>query len=121
MDSCNEEPLLDMGVIAMLKDLGGAEEPELFQELVELFVKDTRRHLEELAEALRSGDSARLERTAHTLKSSSANIGARSLSRLCAEIEQLGRACRAGEAEALVSMAGREYAKVERALAAPRA
>ncbi|HVS11389.1 MAG TPA: ATP-binding protein, partial [Planctomycetota bacterium] len=121
MDSCSDEPLLDMGVIAMLKELGGAEEPELFEELIELFIKDSRHHLEELAEALRSSDSERLERTAHTLKSSSANIGARSLSRLCARIEQLGRACRAGEAAALVSMAGQEYAKVERALASPGA
>ena len=121
MDSCSDEPLLDMAVIAMLKELGGADEPELFEELVELFIEDSRHHLEELAEALRSGDSARLERTAHTLKSSSANIGARSLSRLCGQIEQLGRACRPCEAAALVSMAGREYAKVERALASPGA
>jgi len=121
MDSCSDEPLLDMGVIAMLKELGGAEEPELFEELVELFIKDSRHHLEELEEALRSGDSERLERTAHTLKSSSANIGARSLSRLCAQIEQLGRACRACEAAALVSRAGQEYAKVERVLASPGA
>jgi two-component system sensor histidine kinase/response regulator len=38
------------------------------------------------------GDAAALHRTAHSLKSSSATLGALRLSALCKEVEALGRA-----------------------------
>jgi HPt (histidine-containing phosphotransfer) domain-containing protein len=44
-----------------------------------------------MVEAAAQGDGDALFRAAHTLKNSSANVGARELSQLCAELEQRGR------------------------------
>lgn len=49
------------------------------------------RHLDDLAVAQREGDSARLLRVVHTLKSSSAAVGAHRLSERCARLEAEGR------------------------------
>jgi signal transduction histidine kinase/DNA-binding response OmpR family regulator len=46
---------------------------------------------QDMVEAAAQGDGAALFRGAHTLKNSSANVGARQLSQLCAELEQRGR------------------------------
>jgi len=115
------DPVLDPDVIASLKELGGEDEPELFVELVDLFLEDARAHLGFLSEALERGDALAIERTAHTLKSSCGNIGAKRLSRSCADLEQLGKHSRLEEAAELVRLAIGQYEEVRSALGAERA
>ncbi len=79
--------VLDLEVLQSLKDLGGEEEPELFRELVELFCRDAKAHVEKLEQSVHDGDRAQVESSSHALKSSSANLGARRLASLCQRIE----------------------------------
>ena len=83
--------ILDMRVIATLKELGGDDEPDLVIELIGLFLQDAPLRMKEIESSLQSGDIALLERAAHTLKSSSANIGAARLSASCKSMEELAR------------------------------
>jgi HPt (histidine-containing phosphotransfer) domain-containing protein len=80
-------PVLDQGVIASLRELGGEDDPGLFIELVNLFLSDTPERLHALGEAMDRRDPSALERAAHALKSSSANLGATELSALFRDIE----------------------------------
>ena len=91
MSDLQPEPVLDLAVLAALRELGGNDEPGLADELVLLFLEDSSRRVRALEDALASGDRTGLLRTAHTLRSSSVNVGARRVARICTELETLAR------------------------------
>jgi two-component system, sensor histidine kinase and response regulator len=82
---------IDARVIQGLRDLGGDDEPELLSELIDIFLEDAPQRMKDITEGLAGGDLGRVERGAHTLKSSSANIGALGLSDLCRRIVECAR------------------------------
>ena len=120
MDSPHNAPVIDASVLEMLKLLGGDDEPQLFVELIDLFITDAKQLVDALQRALETGDVKLLERTAHTLKSSCANVGAMQMSKLCFELEQLGRAAKLDGAQELVNQALAQYERVELALTAEK-
>lgn len=85
------EDVLDMSVIAALRELSGDGDESLFRELLELYVDDSTKQMKRLEESLSGGDIKVAERIAHTLKSSSANLGATAMSKICREMEMHGR------------------------------
>lgn len=89
----SELPLVDLDVVAELRDATGGD-MDFVRELVETFVEEAGGHLEALAAAIEADDPAGLVRPAHTLKSSSASVGAMRLSELCRGIEESSRAGR---------------------------
>ena len=115
------EQVLDARVLDDLRALGGADDPGLLTELIELFLRDAPERIAEIEGALERGDAASLERAAHTLKSSSANLGATSLSALCREIEAAARARATAGLPALVTRSRELYRRVEAELAKVRA
>jgi two-component system sensor histidine kinase/response regulator len=110
------DPVLDATVIASLRELGGSDDPELLAELVRLFLADVPERLRLLGEAVERSDPRILEREAHALKSSAANLGALGLSALFREIESAGRAKDLARAESLVARSRGEFERVEAAL-----
>ena len=108
--------VLDQDVITSLRELGGTDDPDLFTELVTLFLEDTPQRLDELGEAMSAQDAAGLERSAHSLKSSSANLGAMELSAIFREIERAGRDHDLDRAAALVQQSSEAYQRAEAAL-----
>jgi len=70
--------------------------------------------------ATTTGDGPGLLRAAHALKSSSANVGAVALSRLCAELEVLGKKGQLKEAGPLMATAERSWLRVQKALQKPQ-
>jgi HPt (histidine-containing phosphotransfer) domain-containing protein len=58
-----------------------------------------------------------MTRAMHTLKSSSAQLGARKLSLLCKDLEARGRAGSLEDADALLTQAGEELERVHEGLA----
>jgi histidine phosphotransfer protein HptB len=120
MNPSDKAQVLDMTVIETLKSLGGEDEPDLFVELIELFLEDARCNFEALGHSLDEMDAGTFERTAHTLKSSCGNIGAASLSRTCFELEQLGRSGHLEEASEILESALSEFENVCRALEAEK-
>jgi len=82
-----QAPILDSEVVAGLRELGGSDDPGLVAELVDLFLEDAPKYVGEINGGLESGELDRVLRASHTLKSSSANMGAASLSALASSIE----------------------------------
>ncbi|MBW2027510.1 MAG: Hpt domain-containing protein [Deltaproteobacteria bacterium] len=61
-------------------------------ELMDVFLRDAETQFEQLKNALHQGDKKSLERTAHTIKGSAANICAKVLSNVAHEIEKAAKA-----------------------------
>jgi HPt (histidine-containing phosphotransfer) domain-containing protein len=64
---------------------------ELLTEIVEQFLEDSPRLLEEVGAAVAAGDAGALKRAAHTLKGAASNFGAAAVVATCLELEGIGR------------------------------
>jgi HPt (histidine-containing phosphotransfer) domain-containing protein len=93
---------------------------EFFVELVDLYLHDTPKRLIELRRALDAGDTPTLTREAHTLKSSSANVGAMKMSEIARELEIAGRTGEMGRMAEQVTRTEKEFELVRSALKALR-
>jgi len=97
---------------ALSRDSGDA----LVHKVVTAYMGDTPRHLHALRQALGGLDAESVRRVAHSLKSSSANIGAARLATLCRELEGLGRAGSVDGAAPLLYDMEREFVSVRQSL-----
>ena len=70
----------------VLAEVAGAS-PEFANELVDLFVRDSRKRVTTLATAVQSHDRTVLRTAAHGLKGSAGAVGARRLSMMCHVLE----------------------------------
>jgi HPt (histidine-containing phosphotransfer) domain-containing protein len=108
--------IIDPIVIQGLRDLGGEDEPGLLAELIDIFLEDAPQRMKDITEGLAGGDFGRVERGAHTLKSSSANIGALDLSDVCRQIVESARTHRTETLPELCASSARCLAEAESAL-----
>ncbi len=108
-------PIIDPAALANLEGLGGLD---FLAELVAQFGKDARRHVEALAAATADCDPQAFRETAHSLRSSAANVGAKRIFAMCldwraATLEQL-----AGEGEAWIARLHETLIETEGAISA---
>jgi CheY-like chemotaxis protein len=85
-----EEDPLDRSVLTGLRELQEEGEPDILNELIELFLNDVPPHLKTLQEAVEGKDASSIERIAHTLKGSCGNMGATRMAELCEELQEVG-------------------------------
>ncbi len=109
--------VLDPAALDRLKEWGG---DALLGRMVSLFLELGPERVATLTEALSAGDLEVLERTAHSLKSSSGNVGALRLSADAARLETAARAARPDNAQEtlteLVAAIGRSWEETSHAL-----
>lgn len=103
--------VLDPDVVDSLRELGGGDEG-FVTELLREYVEDTAVRLEVLSQAAAKGDALRVRQEAHSLKSSSGNVGATAVASICAELE---RAAQAGDVPSLTPLATRLRERFEEA------
>jgi signal transduction histidine kinase/CheY-like chemotaxis protein/HPt (histidine-containing phosphotransfer) domain-containing protein len=103
---------LDQEVVRDLLDVMGNE----FADLVRVYLEDTPKTLLRLHEAAMSGNIPELVGPAHSLKSTSANLGAMRLSELAKQIEHGARAGTLDDPIRLVLALGQELKRVTQAL-----
>jgi two-component system, sensor histidine kinase and response regulator len=85
-------PPIDKTVLDGIRQLEGAGNHGFFERIISLYLSGAPGLLEGVLSAAEKGDMESLLRAAHTLKSSSANVGAIGLSDLCRKIEGKVRA-----------------------------
>ncbi len=83
--------MLDAAVLGELRELEEMTDPGLVAELVAEYLVDAPGRVEELVRSLAEGDREGVGRAAHSLKSSSAYLGALGLAGVCREIEEAAR------------------------------
>lgn len=111
-----EEDVLDRPTLSRLRELQEAGEPDVVAELGAIFLSNAPSRIASMREALERNDPDALHRAAHSMKSASASIGALRLSRLCAEIEALGREARLDGVEEMLRDLDAEFERVRREL-----
>ena len=93
--SSNFQPGVDspinFDILQNLRELDDEEDPDFLGELIQIYLLDAPQHLAAMKEAIFLGDADSLKLASHTLKSSSANLGAVSFSEVCRELEYMGR------------------------------
>jgi len=111
-----EEPVIDSSLLESLRELQGDGEPDILNELIALFLSDVPSQLADLREASEAGEAHSVERIAHTLKGSAANMGAMKMKALLAELEEIGRSGKLGAAPERISRVEEEFGRVRAAL-----
>lgn len=84
--------VLDAGALERLRELDPQGKSRLLERVLRAFESSASRLAKQFREARAAGDMQGIRHVVHTLKSSSASIGALMLARLCAEIETSIRA-----------------------------
>lgn len=108
--------VLDPSTLAELRDEGS----DLLLDLIEIFLRETPERLQLLANAAATGDYAQAERSAHTLKSSAAALGAESMRAVAAEAEAAAHSGQLDPVVPLIARLRREAEVVEAALRVER-
>ncbi|NEO57567.1 MAG: response regulator [Okeania sp. SIO3B5] len=109
------EGVVDLSVLQELKEMAGGES-ELLVEVIDCYLEDSPKLLDEMSQAIKQQEAKLLQRSAHSMKSSSASVGANNLSELCKELEYIGRGGITEGADKILSQAQAEYRLVETAL-----
>ena len=113
--SLNDSDTLDQHVLDELCDAASGE-MRMIVELVDLFQKNVPSLIEQLRESAANQDAAELCRAAHTLKSASANLGARGLAAMCKSLEDQGKTGKVNGAMEEIAQIKDEYARALDAL-----
>ena len=104
--------IIDESVLADIRALERAGPTDLLAKVVTIYLEESSRLVPQLTAAARAGVGAATSAVAHSLKSASANVGAKRLAALCAEIEQLSRTPATDATMTRVSAIEVEYAEV---------
>lgn len=108
--------VLDEAALENIRALQRSGRPDVLQTVIGHYLASAPKLLVGLRQAVESGDAKALRMAAHSLKSSSRNLGALALATLCQELEHMGRASAIEGATALLADLESGYGHVERAL-----
>jgi CheY-like chemotaxis protein len=111
-----EPEVLDPQALERLRATLGQQADRMLPNLIEGFYEDAERLLQEARLALAQGQADELRRASHTLKSTSATVGAMALSSVARELEQAARDGRLEGAAGQIDQAEAEFARVKTAL-----
>lgn len=86
-----EGPAIDRASLDQINDLDPNQNGELLNNIIDTYCENAEVLILELMEAAKGNDLDTAVRAAHSLKSSSANVGAQRLAALCRSMERHGR------------------------------
>ncbi len=110
-NSAITDGVLDAGVLQSLRQMGGEQ---ALTQIVNQYLEDAPVSLQGVQDAIATTNPEALRQSAHTLRSSSANLGALTLAELCKQLEALGKTGTTDGADLAPLLA--EYPRVEAAL-----
>lgn len=87
----SEAVVIDQESLDRVRQMQREGQPDILTKLIDVYLASSPELIEKLQAALKENDLAAIELNVHTLKSSSANLGALDYSALCAEAEQAAR------------------------------
>ena len=108
--------VLDMSVVEELLSLVDDGDPELFIDLIQMFLDDGPCKVRAITEGLEEGDLDKVERAAHSLKGSSGNLGAILLQETCDRMQLASRKGQVDAVRLLTPAVTANYAAAETAL-----
>ena len=116
-DTVDECPV-DRRVLDRLRALRRPGAPDLLLRVIRIYRDNAPVLIDDMARALAAGDGEGLRFAAHSLKSSSANVGGVAMSTICERLEILGHESRLLAAAPLMADLKQEYARLDTLLLA---
>ncbi|MBD2260224.1 GAF domain-containing hybrid sensor histidine kinase/response regulator [Pseudanabaena sp. FACHB-2040] len=110
-----EKGVLDPESLDQLRHLAGDSAPEFLVEAIDCYLDEAPKLLQAIRSSSVAQDTATFRRSAHTLKSGSATVGATVLAQLCEQLEHRSQGQPLAAENDLSRLEG-EYAKVQSAL-----
>jgi signal transduction histidine kinase/DNA-binding response OmpR family regulator/HPt (histidine-containing phosphotransfer) domain-containing protein len=107
---------IDMKALDRVSALQRPGAPDILAKIINLYLENSPGLVAGMHEALASQDADKLRTCAHTLKSSSANVGAETLAGLCKELEAMGRDAKLVGAAATLDVVDFEFKAACKAL-----
>jgi HPt (histidine-containing phosphotransfer) domain-containing protein len=86
-----ETSAIDSEAINNLRELNPGDGGAFLREIIAIYIEDTPKRIEDLKTSMAAGDVALFTRSAHTIKGSSANVGAFVLKGVAERMESLSR------------------------------
>jgi two-component system, sensor histidine kinase and response regulator len=106
---------LDLMALKAISKLGNGSN-EFLKKIVSIYFRDTPNHIFEIQKGIQEKNSEKILQAAHSLKSTSANVGAMTLSGFCQELESNARLKMIDDAASQLARIKSEYALVVTAL-----
>ena len=111
-----EPTILDYQVLNSLRSLAGAKAKTFLAKIISQYLEDIPQKLQEIQQAINNNDAQAFRQAAHSLRSSSANLGAITIAELCKQLENLARSGTTQGASATMEQLAQEYPQVKLAL-----
>jgi two-component system, sensor histidine kinase and response regulator len=109
--------VIDRKVLDELSKVRTNGKPELLARVINLYLTESPKLMQKLKQAAGAANASDIAASAHSLKSSSANVGAKALSRYCADLEASARRADTDEARKILTKVENEHGSVQNALA----
>lgn len=108
--------VLDPEALKALQAMFGENAASIVNEMIDCYLEDAPQYLSAIAQAIIDKDATKLHYASHTLKSSSATLGAMKLSNLCKELETHSRNGHTGDGLSQLAQLQAQYEQVKAAL-----
>jgi signal transduction histidine kinase/DNA-binding response OmpR family regulator len=116
--TATDDNIINRQALDNIRALSSTSGDALLERVLHAFLRDTPKHLQTIRLAIANDDAEQLRKAAHSLKSSSANIGASALADRSKELEQLGRNHTTAGAAALLADMEHSFQAARQALGA---
>jgi len=107
---------IDLAVINEIRQLQKPEGPNILHKIISSFLVNSPRLLERLKQAVAVGNHEDIWQITHSLKSSSASLGAIQMAKICEKLEKIGREQRLEKSDYLLQKLEGEFTLVIREL-----
>jgi HPt (histidine-containing phosphotransfer) domain-containing protein len=106
-------PIIDLQAIENLRALNPGDNDAFIREVLGIFLEDTPQRIAELDTSLAAGDAPKFSRAAHSIKGSSANLGAASLRGMAEQLEQRSHKEGLANVAGLLASLKQEYSRTK--------
>jgi HPt (histidine-containing phosphotransfer) domain-containing protein len=106
-------PVIDPQAIENLRSLNPDDNDEFLREIANIFLEDTPLRIAELEQSHAAGDIAKFTRAAHSIKGSSANLGAMALRAVAERLEHQARTDGVANGAPLIAEIKAEFSRAE--------
>ncbi|MEC4717671.1 response regulator [Noviherbaspirillum sp. CPCC 100848] len=110
------EIVIDRQRIDQLLELQDDDNPTIVADIIQLFINDSPRHLDAIANALAENDAKKVQATCHRFLSSIENLGAIRMRAPCMELERMGKEGTLDGSSGLLAELKKEFAVARRQL-----
>lgn len=108
-----DHPVIDPQAIENLRALNPDDGDEFLREIIGIYLEDTPLRIAELEQSLAAGETPKFTRAAHSVKGSSANVGANAVRAIAEQLEHQSAKQGLADVAPLIATLKTEFARAQ--------